>query len=311
MPLTSAAEGRGLSVAGLVGWSVLTAMAPAVWGTTYLITTHLLPPGHPVFAALMRTLPAGLIAVALSRRLPLGSWWWRSLILGLLNMAAFFPLLFVAAQRLPGGVAAILGACQPIVVALLVVPVNGERLSLWRLGWGMVGVCGVGCVVLGPAARLDAVGVLAGAAGAVSMGVGVVLTKRWGRPADISALGLAGWQLTAAGIVLLLPALIIDGVPTINARAALGYTWLGGVGALLSYTVFFAGVRRLPVTAVALLGLMSPLVATVLGAVVAGERLSPIQLLGLVLAMTAMAAGQVRGPLALHTPRDTIGKESS
>ena len=93
-----------------IAWIALTALAPAVWGTTYIVTTHALPPGHPVFAALMRTLPAGTLALLASRKLPCGTWWWKSLVLGALNMACFFPLLFVAAQRLPGGVAATLGS---------------------------------------------------------------------------------------------------------------------------------------------------------------------------------------------------------
>lgn len=54
--------------------ALVTAVAPTVWGTTYLVTTELLPPGHPMFAALTRSLPAGLIALVLSRRLPRGRW---------------------------------------------------------------------------------------------------------------------------------------------------------------------------------------------------------------------------------------------
>ena len=164
------------------GWIALTALAPAVWGTTYIVTTHALPTGHPVFAALMRTLPAGALALALTRRLPSGQWWWKSLVLGALNMACFFPLLFVAAQRLPGGVAATLGAAQPIIVAGLAVVVLSERPSAWRLMWGGIGVVGVALVVLGPQAGLDVLGVTAGLGGAVSMGLGVVLTKRWANP---------------------------------------------------------------------------------------------------------------------------------
>lgn len=280
-----------------VGWTVLTAFVPMVWGTTYIVTTHLLPEGHPLFAALMRSLPAGLIALLISRKLPQGSWWWKSLVLGTLNMAAFFPLLFVAAQHLPGGVAATLGAAQPIVVAFLAVVILHERLSTWRVCWGVVGLSGIALVVLGPGAGFDVVGIIAGLAGALSMGTGVVLTKKWGRPEGVSAVGLAGWQLTAAGLVLLLPALLIDGVPPgIDGTALLGYAWLGIVGALITYTIWFAAIRQLPVTATALLGLLSPLVAAILGAVIAGEALTPIQLLGFALALTAMVAGQLPSP---------------
>lgn len=286
------------------GWIALTALAPAVWGTTYIVTTHALPTGHPVFAALMRTLPAGALALALTRRLPSGQWWWKSLVLGALNMACFFPLLFVAAQRLPGGVAATLGAAQPIIVAGLAVVVLSERPSAWRLMWGGIGVVGVALVVLGPQAGLDVLGVTAGLGGAVSMGLGVVLTKRWGKPDGVSALSLAGWQLTGAGLLLVVPALLIDGVPTgIDATAVAGYSWLGLVGGLAAYVLWFEGIRRLPVTPTALLGLLSPLTAALLGHVIAGEVLSPIQLLGFALALTAMTAGQLAPPSSRSSSR--------
>jgi len=256
----------------------------------------------------MRTLPAGVLALLASRTLPRGTWWWKSLVLGALNMACFFPLLFVAAQRLPGGVAATLGAAQPIIVAGLAVTVLGERLSAWRLIWGVIGVVGIALVVLGPQAQLDALGVTAGLGGAVSMGLGVVLTKRWGRPDGVSALALAGWQLTGGGLLLIVPALIIDGVPTgIDTAAVAGYAWLGLVGGLAAYVLWFEGIRRLPVTPTALLGLLSPLNAALLGHVVADEALTSIQFLGFALALTAMSAGQ----LAPHSSRSSSRKDPS
>lgn len=298
-PASAANPSTRSSGAARIGRTALTALAPTVWGTTYIVTTHLLPEGHPLFAALMRALPAGLLAVFITRQLPRGVWWWRSLVLGTLNMGAFFPLLFIAAQHLPGGVAATLGAAQPIVVALLAVVVLQERLSRWRLAWALAGVAGVGLVVLGPEAGFDLVGVLAGLGGAASMGAGVVLTKRWGRPEGVSAIGLAGWQLSAGGMVLLVPALLIDGVPAgIDVPAVAGYLWLGLVGGLLAYSLWFAGIRALPVTATALLGLLSPLTAAVLGVLIAGEHLSLMQTAGFALALTAMLAGQFSPPPA-------------
>ena len=280
-----------------IAWIALTALAPAVWGTTYIVTTRALPSGHPVFAALMRTLPAGILALLASRQLPRGTWWWKSLVLGALNMTCFFPLLFVAAQRLPGGVAAILGAAQPIIVAGLAVAVLHERLSAWRLMWGAIGVVGIALVVLGPQAQLDALGVAAGLGGAVSMGLGVVFMKRWGRPDGVSALDLAGWQLTGAGLLLIVPAVVLDGIPTgIGTRAVAGYAWLGLVGGLAAYVLWFEGIRRLPVTPTTLLGLLSPLTAALLGSVIVGEVLTAIQLLGFALALSAMSAGQLAPP---------------
>lgn len=284
---------RASSTSSRFVWTGLAAIAPLVWGTTYIVTTQLLPEGHPLFAALMRSLPAGILALAIARQLPRGAWWWKSLVLGTLNMGAFFPLLFISAQHLPGGVAATLGASQPILVAFLAVAILHEGLNLRRVFWGAIGVVGIALVVITPNAAMDPVGLLAGLAGAASMGTGVVLTKKWGKPEGVSAIGFAGWQLTAGGLVLLVPALVVDGVPPrIDALAMAGYLWLGLVGGLLTYSLWFAGIRRLPVTATALLGLLSPLVAASLGAVIASEYLTPTQLIGFTLALIAMLAGQ-------------------
>jgi probable blue pigment (indigoidine) exporter len=293
------------TASGQAGLTALTAIAPAVWGTTYVVTTELLPAGHPMFAGLMRALPAGLLALLLVRTLPRGDWWWKIAVLGTLNIGIFFPFLFLAAERLPGGVAATLGATQPIIVAFLVVMILGERFSRWRVSWGMAGMIGVGMVVLGPGAALDPIGVLAGLAGAASMGTGVVLTKRWGRPEGVNALTLAGWQLAAGGLVLLGPTLYLEGIPTgIDGAAVGGYIWLGLTGGIVAYTLWFAGIRRLQVTATALLGLLSPLVAATLGALLLNETLTVVQLAGFVVALSAMLAGQM-------TPRTKKGRKNS
>ncbi|MBL1105456.1 EamA family transporter [Streptomyces sp. 5-8] len=274
----------------------LTALAPAAWGTTYVVTTELLPPGHPLFAGLVRALPAGLLGLALTRALPHGDWWWKTAVLGALNIGALFPLLFLAAERLPGGVAATLGAGQPLLVAALAIPVLRDRPTAWRWAWGVLGVAGVGLVVLGPKARLDTVGVLAGLGGTAAMAAGVVLTKRWGRPAGAGPLTLAAWQLTAGGLLLLPSALAVEGVPhRIDAGAAAGYLWLGSMGGLIAYTLWFRGIADLPVGASAPLVLLSPLVATVIGTAM-GESLSPPQALGFVLALAAMLAAQLNPP---------------
>ena len=252
----------------------------------------------------MRALPAGLLAVALTRAVPTSGWWWKSAVLGVLNIGAFFPLLFVAAYRLPGGVAATLGAAQPLVVALLVVLILGEPFSGWRLSWGILGIIGVALVVLRSTATLDAAGVIAGLLGAVSMGLGVTLTKKWGRPSGVPAMGLAGWQLTAGGLFLLPITLLFEGVPDIIDTTALaGYAWLGLIGGLLAYTLWFNGIARLPVVSVAVLGLLSPLVAAALGALLLSQTLSAVQLLGFVLALAAIAAGQLTP--SRTPPRDT------
>ncbi|WP_329247214.1 EamA family transporter [Actinoallomurus sp. NBC_01490] len=281
----------------------LTGLTPLAWGSTYAVTTEFLPPGRPMFTALMRALPAGLALLALTRTLPRGAWIWRAAVLGVLNIGAFFPLLFLAAYRLPGGVAAVLGSVGPLFALGWAAVLLAERPTARRLLAGIVGVLGVSLVVLRSGARLDTVGVLAGLAGAAAMSAGTVLTKRWGRPEGVGALALTGWQLTAGGLFLVPLSLLIEGgPPALDGRAVGGYLYLGAIGTAVGYWLWFRGVSRLPATSVAFLTLLSPLSAAVIGWAALGQALSPLQVLGMAIAFGGTLLGQLRGSRPLPTP---------
>lgn len=276
---------------------VLTALAPLTWGTTYLITTELLPPNRPLLVAALRALPIGLLLTAYVRRLPSGIWWWRILALGALNIGLFFALLFVAAMRLPGGVAATLGAIQPLLVMLLAWPALGERLVPSRIVAAGAGVVGVGLLVLGPAARLDALGIAAALGATTLMAAGTVLTKRWGRPAPL--LVFTAWQLVAGGLLLLPLALLVEGQPpALAGRNIAGFIYLGLVNTGLAYALWFRGIERLSAARVTFLGLLSPVVATVAGFVVLGQSLSFAQLSGVLIVLGSIIAAQRVGQAA-------------
>ncbi|WP_431773861.1 EamA family transporter [Streptomyces cucumeris] len=279
----------------------LAALAPVSWGTTYLVTTEFLPPGRPLLSAAIRALPAGLAVLAVTRTLPRGSWWWRAAVLGTLNIGAFFALLFFSAYRLPGGVAATLGAAQPLLVAGLALALLHQRPTAWQLGWGVAGAGGVAAMVLRGEAAFDPIGVLAGLLGTLAMATGIVLTKRWGRP--VGLLPFTGWQLTAGGLLLAPLALAVEGPPpALDARALGGYAWLAVVGTLLAYALWFQGVERLPVGALSFLPMLSPAVATALGRLALDQTLTTAQALGFALALLSIAAAQ----LSPHTVRTLL-----
>lgn len=127
---------------------VLTALAPAIWGSTYLVTTELLPPGRPLTVALLRALPAGVLLLAVVRQWPHGIWWVRSLLLGALNFSLFWWMLFVAAYRLPGGVAATVGAVQPLLVIGLARLLLGTPVRLLSVVAAVAGLAGVALLIL-------------------------------------------------------------------------------------------------------------------------------------------------------------------
>jgi probable blue pigment (indigoidine) exporter len=94
---TRATSGRTTLVA------LAASLAPIVWGSTYFVTETYLPPDRALFGAVLRSLPTGLVFLIAVRQLPRGHWWWRAAVLSVLNVGAFFPLVFVAAYHLSSG----------------------------------------------------------------------------------------------------------------------------------------------------------------------------------------------------------------
>lgn len=273
----------------------IAAVAPLAWGTTYLVTEQFLPPDRPLFAALMRALPAGLLLLLVVRRLPQGQWWWRAAVLGACNIGLFFPLIFLAAYHLPGGLAATVQAASPLAVMAIALPLLRERPGVVRVAAALVGLAGVGLLVLRSPDGVTALG-LAGAFGSVVVSaLGFVLVKRWGRPEGVGMLTMVSWQLVVGGLLLLPLALLVEGPPpAIDAPAALGFVWIGGVGTILAYTCWFHGLSRMPAGAVSMVGLLNPVTGTALGVLFAAEAFGPVQALGMALVLGGVLAGQRR-----------------
>lgn len=270
---------------------LLTALAPAIWGSTYLVTTVALPAGYPITMAALRALPAGLLLLALTGRLPSRAWLGRTFLLGGLNFSLFWVLLFVAAYRLPGGVAATLGSLQAMMVIYMARGWLGTPIRAGAVAAALTGVLGVALLLIGPDAALDPIGIAAGLGGAASMAAGTVLSRKWQPP--ISALGFTAWQLTAGGLILLPFALIMEpALPSLTMTNLAGLLWLGLVGAAATYALWFRGVARIDPGAVSMLGMMSPVTAVLLGWVVLGQSLSVIQGIGAVIVVGSVLAGQ-------------------
>lgn len=260
---------------------LLTAIAPAIWGSTYIVTTQFLPNFSPMTVAMLRALPAGLLLLAIVRQLPTGIWWLRSFLLGALNISIFLSLLFVAAYRLPGGVAATVLSVQPLIVIFLAAAMLGSPVRPLAIVAALVGIAGVALLVLTPNATLDAAGVAAGVAGAASMAFGSVLSRKCQPP--VSLLTFTAWQLTAGGLLLVPVALLFESsIPLPTGANLLGLAWLGLIGAALTYVLWFRGIARLESAVVSSLLFLSPVTAVLLGWVFLDQTLTLPQIAGVV-----------------------------
>lgn len=269
----------------------LTAIAPIIWGGSYIVTTQLLPNLDPLTISFLRALPAGLFLLCLVRQLPKGHWIPKMFVLGALNFAIFWSLLFFAAYRLPGGVAAIMGALQPFVVIFAARGVLGTPIKTLSVFAVFMGVLGVALLILTPETELDMLGVLAGVLGSSSMAFGTVLSRKWQPP--VSALTFTAWQLTAGGLLLVpvIPFATTE-LSSITGLNVIGLVYLGLIGAGLTYVIWLRGIRLLQPSAVSILGFLSPLSATILGWLILNETLNWMQAAGMVVVLASVFIGQ-------------------
>ena len=279
---------------------LLTALAPMIWGSTYIVTTELLPADRPFMAALLRTLPAGILLVILSLRYLKHCHWLRLIVLSALNIGVFQAFLFVAAYRLPGGLAAVLGAVQPLIVMGLIWGCDQQRPAQLAVWASVTGIIGMAALLLAPGAVWDPVGIAAALTGAICMAGGTYLTRRW--RSDLPVLAMTGWQLFLGGLMLLPIALIVDPpLPSLSSVQIAGYVYLSLFGALLAYALWFRGIIRLSPVAVSSLGLLSPLTAVILGWLLLDQHMTGIALLGLVTVLGSILAVQrASAPKAPH-----------
>ena len=243
---------------------------------------------RPLFAALVRALPVGLLLLAISRRLPRVIWWWRAIVLGVCNIGLFFPLIFLAAYHLPGGLAATVQAASPLAVMALAAGIgtSGRARSGSARPWSAWSVSRSSCssprarstlsawsgVRLGARlrARLRAGQALAGPGGHADAGV-LAVGRRW----PGAAAGRAARRGPAAG-------------RRRPPSASSGSAW----SAPSSPTSAVPWAARMAAGAVSLVGLVNPVVGTVLGVVFAGELFGWPQALGMALVLAGVLAGQ-------------------
>ena len=264
-----------------------TALAPLIWGSTYLVTTEFLPPDRPITAALIRVLPAGLLLLAWTRRLPQRGEWGIVALLGFLNIGFFQAMLFVAAYRLPGGLAAVLSSTQTLMVLVFTWLIDKTMPPKAAWAWSATGVLGIAMLVLSPSARYDGTGILAALSGAAAMALGVYLSKY--KKTSLPVLAFTGWQLFIGGVFLLPVALWAEPpLESLSPANIGGYLYLCLFGAVFAYVLFFNGIVKLSPAAVSSLGLLSPVSAFVLGWLFLGQGMDAKSLSGFALVLVSI-----------------------
>ena len=270
-----------------------------VWSSTYIAIRVAVRPGggFPPFAlAASRCLLAFPILLALGKlrglRLRPDR---RELVLlaisGILLWTFGNALVVVAEQHVHSALAAILIASTPIWVAVL------ESLSLRRLPSArviialVIGFLGTGIIgypALRGGVRADAIAVLVLLLASLAWGGGSLLQRH--RPVRLDPTMSAAYQMLFGGIgSITFVILFREPLFTSSATGWLGFAFLLVFGSLISFTSFIRALHLLPTRIVFTYGYVNPVLATFLGWLLLGERLSVEALLGAGLVLLGVA----------------------
>lgn len=268
-------------------WILLTAIAPLAWGSVYVVTRQVLPAHSPLWGTVWRALPAAIILLLIARRLPKGSWWWRSLVLGILTVGGFFVLIYLAGTLLPSGLAATLMSTAAAGMLLFGWALLGQRPKLLPVAGAVTGIAGV-LVMFGAAYEgVNGWGIVASLGAMLASCIGYVLTAKWG--GDVPPIALASWQLAAGALVILPFSLIFEGAPpALTTPQILGFAYITVIATALAYFAWFTGLRMLPAAAVGAIGLLNPVAGVALGVLVGGEPFGVQQALGIALVIAGV-----------------------
>lgn len=218
------------------------------------------------------------------------------LVMGFLNNLVPFSLLFWAQTAISSGLASILNATTPIFAMLVAHwTLADERMAPHKLAGILAGVAGV-AVLLGAdllsGADIGSLGMIACLGAALSYGIASVFGRRF-RGLGLTPPQVALGQLTATTAMMAPLVAIADrpwNLPMPGAETLAALAGLAILSTAVAYILYFRLLATAGAVNVALVTLLIPPSAILLGALFLDERLAPHQGLGLLLIGVGLVA---------------------
>lgn len=287
--------GKALIVAGFVLISI-------IWGSTWLVIKIGLDSVPPFFGVAIRFTLAMMILACImwirKERLPMDRVALRSyLTLALLSFSFPFALVYWGEQHISSGLAAILFAMYPFVVAIkshFFLP--EEKLNAFKLIGIVSGFIGV-LVIFWSDIRFSGMnteGMLAIVISTLFQGTALVMIKRTGKHISSTALSLGG--MIGAVIVLFILAFSFENISDISfdEKGIGSILYLGTFGTVVTFLTYYWLLKRVEAVYLSLVTLVTPVIAVILGTLLLDEQL-PARVFsgaGLILAGILIANGK-------------------
>ncbi|MCI0431618.1 MAG: EamA family transporter [Rhodospirillales bacterium] len=276
-------------------WARLLLLA-TLWSASFLLAEIALRGFGPLTIAAGRVGVGALLLLGwMSARGPTAlpfAQWRACLVMGLLNNALPFTLIFWAQQGIESGLAAILNATTPLFTAVIAASFGQERLTGRRLAALALGVAGV-AILIGPEVLRSAHSALLSEAAVLLAALSYAAAGVFGRR---RLAGLAPDAATCGMLlgssVLMIPAALFVERPweaRPSPEAVVAVLALAAFGTALAYGLYFRILKSAGATNLLLVTLLMPAGALILGVLFLDERAGLVQLAGLALILLALA----------------------
>ncbi len=218
-----------------------------------------------------------------------------ALALGGVGYAAQASFYFAALERIEAALVALVLYTFPVLVTLASVALGRDRLTRARVAALVAATCGTALVLVGAGAlSFDAAGVALAFAGALTYTVYILVGESTVQ--QVPALTLTALVMLGATVTLSARALLTDGLEL--GLTGEGWVWvlcIVLVSTVVASTAFFAGLRHTGPSTASILSTFEPVATVGLAAVILGERLSSLQLVGAGLVLSSVLLVQLRG----------------
>lgn len=255
-----------------------------IWGSTYLAIRYAVETIPPLYAAGIRHLTSGTILLlwCLAKRVkPTVAQIRTGVVIGILFFLLGHGPLHWAETRVPSGLASLLVATEPLFVFFLVAWSTKKWQFNWKLGSGiLLGLAGV-ALLLGRTSLTSSTGMIVASFailfGALSWSAGIVYSRSSnlsGHPLLLTAL-----SSFAGGILLLTTATVAGEWRGFSFRAVTARSWealafLIVFGSLVAFSAYNWLLERYSPTLVATHTYANPIVAVLLGWLLADEKVT-------------------------------------
>jgi len=265
-----------------------------LWGSTWVVIKFGLRDLPPFTSAAVRFAVAGAVMAAVTPLLRAREggdapprWLW--IVLGSLNFALSYGIVYRTETYLPSGLTAVLWGVYPLMMAGIGhVYLPGERLravQVWGFLLGFAGLALLYAVDVGEfgAGALGAALVLL--ASPFVSALGTALIKRHGAGTSSLVLNRNAMQLGALLLALAARALEGDVEVTWTPRAIASVLYLAVFGTVVTFGLYFWLLRTIDANRMGLIAYVTPAVALFLGTTLGGEAITASMVAGAALVL--------------------------